>query len=229
MVFVNDPQSPAYWPDNGDRQIGHGDAPWWKNAANVRLAQTKMLLFQCPSDDAYSNTQFTSLCTIVGQGEFVNILVPVNAGGAELGRTNYIANAGAHGYTENKFYSKYIGPFYNRSKTKLADVPDGTANTVLFGETLGGESHGERTTSLSWMGAGAMPTAYGLPKKSYQWNFSSRHPGVVQFGMCDGSVRRLRVSDGDGLSPDFFSEHWYNLQRAAGMSDGEPVDSIIFD
>src|SRR5262249_13615538 len=157
----------------------------------------------------------------------VNILLPVDAGGAELGRTNYIGSAGSIGYTQDKYYQNFIGPFFNRSKTRLANMYDGTANTLLFGETLGGESQGERTRSLSWMGAGAMPTAFGLPAKSYSWNFSSRHQGIVHFGMGDGSVQRIRLLDDDGRSPAFFSKYWMNFQMVGGMQDGngEAIDS----
>jgi prepilin-type N-terminal cleavage/methylation domain-containing protein len=228
MVFDNDPRSPNYWPDNGYRQIGYGDAPWWKNSINVEVAKTKILIFVCPSDDPNSNTRSTSLCTIVGQNDFVNILAPVSEGGAALGRTNYIGNAGAHGFTADEFYARYVGPFSSRSRSKLADIPDGAANTILFGETLGGESHGERTLAMSWVGAGAMPTAYGLPKKSYQWNFSSRHANVVQFVMCDGSVQAIKRLDDDGATPGFYSEKWYNFLRLGGMQDGEAIDSSVF-
>jgi prepilin-type N-terminal cleavage/methylation domain-containing protein len=219
IVFDNDPQSPKYWPDNEDKQMGHPQAAWWNNATNFRLAQSKVSIFLCPADHAYSNTQFTSICTIAGQNQFVNILLPVDQGGANLGRTNYIGNAGAIGYTADVFYQKYIGPFSSRSKAKLSNMYDGTSYTFLFGETLGGESQGERTRALSWMGAGAMPTAYGLPVKSFSWNFSSRHAGVVQFGMGDGSVQRIRLLDDDGREPGFFSETWFQFQRLGGMQE----------
>src|SRR5262249_61855381 len=105
------------------------------------------------------------------------------------------------------------GRLRNRSIVKLVSMADGMSNTILFGETLGGESHGERMCALSWMGAGAMPTAFGLPQKSYSWNFSSKHRDVVQFGMADGSVLRFRRFDVDGQSPNYFSESWYVFQR----------------
>src|SRR5207244_12294454 len=86
--------------------------------------------------------------------------------------------------------AKYEGLFTNRSANKLGAVPDGTSNTLMFGEILGGfdsTTLSMRTLIMSWFGVGALPTKFGMgqPNQPYGnslpgagWpTFSSRHLG----------------------------------------------------
>src|SRR5262249_37886530 len=73
---------------------------------------------------------------------------------------------------------------------------DGASNTLMFGETLGGDVQPGSTQDLafSWMGAGALPTAWGLPTQSGTggWTqFSSAHRAAVNFCFGDGSVHAI--------------------------------------
>jgi len=87
---------------------------------------------------------------------------------------------------------------HNRSKVTLevATNGDGLSNTIMFGETMCGPETGTRTNAWSWMGAGAMPSGYrgiALATDANAWaGFGSRHTGVVQFALGDGSVRSIR-------------------------------------
>jgi prepilin-type N-terminal cleavage/methylation domain-containing protein/prepilin-type processing-associated H-X9-DG protein len=128
---------------------------------------------------------------------------------------------------------RYEGLFTNRSANKLGAVPDGTSNTLMFGEMLGGfesDRIWRRTLVMSWFGIGALPTKLGLwqpglPLYSTStltgWNtFSSRHSGGVQFCFADGSVRLLRIGRTAVRNPNCSSD-WYTLNALAGMKDGQ--------
>ena len=133
-----------------------------------------------------------------------------------MGGSNYIGNSGYLGDIPSKKYNGYVGPFYRNSKTKLVDITDGTSNTLLFGETLAGPMSGARDYRLTWMGAGAMPTAWGLTPVAapYEWvNFSSKHTAVVNFAFADGSVHGINRS----ISYSVFI-------YMSGMSDGQVFD-----
>src|SRR5579871_900965 len=128
---------------------------------------------------------------------------------------------------------RYEGIFTNRSANKVGAIPDGTSNTLMFGETLGGfdaSTLSIRTLIMSWFGVGALPTKFGLgvPNQPFGnslpgagWpTFSSRHLGGVQFCFADGSVRLLKFGRTTIRTPNC-SPDWYTLQALAGMKDGQ--------
>jgi hypothetical protein len=71
---------------------------------------------------------------------------------------------------------------------------------------------GERTLSAAWMGVGTMVTAWGLSNKGDYHQFTSRHPGIVQFCLADGSVRQLRTTMSQ-----------FVLEDLSGIRDGSAV------
>ena len=142
-----------------------------------------------------------------------------------LGRTNYCPVSGGAGVrgvigaattpaspaSLTSPLAKYVGVFWNRSRVTLGQitVQDGTSNTLMFGETLGGSGAANRDVVYSWIGVGALCVGAGLGRGNmpnedvagwggnYQpgaawWRFSSRHAAGVQFAYCDGSVRAIR-------------------------------------
>jgi prepilin-type N-terminal cleavage/methylation domain-containing protein/prepilin-type processing-associated H-X9-DG protein len=128
--------------------------------------------------------------------------------GQQVGRSNYI---GCAGYLGN--YAGYEGIYFNNSQTTIAQIQDGTSQTIAFGETLAGTALGQRDFVLSWFGAGCMPTAWGLTTTPDWYNFSSLHTGIVNFGFADGSVRPILIA-GD------YSNYIY----ASGMQDGNVIN-----
>jgi len=122
------------------------------------------------------------------------------------GKSNYASNAG---YLGNVPGYPYPGPYAANTKTKLTDITDGTSNTFGFGEALGGVSTGTRDFVANWYSFN-LPTAWGLGSPSQWYQYGSKHTaGLVQFAMCDGSVRGVRQS----ANPNTY-------QYTAGMNDG---------
>jgi len=128
--------------------------------------------------------------------------------GREMGASNYIGcggyssagagtNAGLGGITNVDASVKYKGVYAANTPTRIVAIGDGTSNTIGFGETSSGVYGGHRFR-ITWMGAGSMPTAFGLVPRGdngnpYPWQFSSRHSGgVVNIAFCDGSVRSIK-------------------------------------
>jgi len=128
--------------------------------------------------------------------------------------------------------------------TKLAQITDGTSNTTFtlesrklkgnsdygpyWGQGLWTSTHGmvyARTWSTDWPmympNAPALlariPAANNPRRLGYAWTSSSRHPGGINTGFADGSVRFIK----DSINPDV----WFNVQTIAG---GEVVSSDSF-
>jgi prepilin-type processing-associated H-X9-DG protein len=219
------------------------------------LANTQVKQFLCPSDDAteavslgvvaashtYGNAW--GIDSLVDNRQNPNIQYP-------LGRTNYLGVAGAFGSDATTSdpragganLANYEGVFFNRSETALARIPDGTSNTLLFGEGLGGQGVGPRDTAWAWLSMGPLPTRFGLGRGDLPapftardpavgatmldsaganvLKFSSRHPSGVNFCFADGSVRQIAFGTTHVTSPRP-SDDWWMLQRLAGRQDGE--------
>ena len=166
-------------------------------------SQTPVQVFRCPSDT----------------GPELN---PIRLNHA---MSNYRAVAGPITYS---YYSPNLdmgGVMYQNSKTRFADITDGTSTTVAIGECIYDEESGKR--AALWMGMTGLRNSsiwisdvmWWVDDQSARINgpapqaFSSRHPGGALFAFCDGSTR-------------FFEEggEIQVLKWLAGRSDGEIVN-----
>jgi prepilin-type processing-associated H-X9-DG protein/prepilin-type N-terminal cleavage/methylation domain-containing protein len=213
-------------PNVSSSQV-NGTGGGYPKAANTRIKS-----YLCPSDDMDSSAP-----VYVIDGGFFNARPPllyylyydwvldVPGYGRELGCTNYLGVGGAYGQVQigdpNPYHAPFVpykGIYYANSRTRVADVTDGTSNTLAFGETLGGvHNDGSREMKLSWMGAGWLGTKWALAPSNDGsfWQFQSRHSGVVNFAFADGSVR--------GISQT--ADYWAYI-AASGMADGEPASDF---
>jgi prepilin-type N-terminal cleavage/methylation domain-containing protein/prepilin-type processing-associated H-X9-DG protein len=231
-IAAPDGKPPAFWNRNPD----------WT------LAHAKIKTFMCPSDYIEDGSQVAS-----GPGVALHTYSPSGVAygatgygvviwyfpGAEgnsphpaLGKTNYIGVAGALGKDAvtsspsdgpGANLSKYEGIFTNRSKTKLEAIPDGTSNTLMFGEGLGGIPTG-RDLMWTWMGVGAIGTKFGMNPPAGWTGFSSLHTGgAINFCFADGSVHPLRPGASAQRNPAVAD--WYTYQAMSGASDGVVYDA----
>ena len=225
MIAPNIAGQPNFhWYAQSPNSGGQPNGAYWNAARN------RVKVFLCPADsaqDASINGVFISLhcsaVTLTMTGGYYP-----NPTGNQLGKTNYAACGGAIGAGDDAgFYGKFVGPFTAQgrivpgplgSSNPIGRLPDGTSNTIFFGETLGG-GFKTRDFSLSWMGAGSLALAWGVPMSTNaQWyNFASKHDAVVHFAWGDGSVRPIR----QGTGTTFFSTDWNALNAAGGFKEGQ--------
>jgi prepilin-type processing-associated H-X9-DG protein len=118
----------------------------------------------------------------------------------------------------------YVGPFGVNTRTRLADIADGTSYTLAFGETLGGVAFPDGPTEFRIARAAgvAFPALGAIQLRPVLGTYSSNHQGVANFLWCDGSVRPIRKFS--ILAYDNLPAAWYVFQAAAGMRDGLAID-----
>ena len=190
--------------------------PWWGTNPNWTVAQTKIKTYLCPTDNA---EQYPMMFIAISSGGTTNSgtinsywfgatssLLP--------GRTNYMGVAGGFGKIGNS-WDRWQGIFYSRSKVTIVGVTDGTSNTLMVGEALGGDPTSASRNSFAWAGNGFLPSAWNLASTGQpQWyQFGSKHTGLVNFVYADGSVRPVRNTSDTTM-----------FRRATGITDGNVID-----
>jgi prepilin-type N-terminal cleavage/methylation domain-containing protein len=193
---------------------------WWTPAQNWLMAQSKLPAFQCPSTNVETPSDGTpyiamiySTASAASTGATSTIFTLT--GGNPAGRTNYLGCAGRIGRTGATVPDQWEGFFTNRSKNTFATNVDGSSNTLLMGETLGRVQNNTVFRTWAWFGSGPMPTSFGIGHKGFaspEFNFSSQHPGIVNFTWGDGSVRAVRLTVNNLL-----------LRNLSGIRDGNVV------
>jgi len=166
-------------------------APWWRRGEAWDMAHKEIDTFNCPSDPRQRPKKGIGAVLITyyrGSGLATLTIGYFPDPGLQLGRTNYLGVAGGMGRIGYTPWDRWEGVFVKRMPHAFRDIRDGSSNTMMFGEVLGGRP--QPSFLYSWMGCGAMPTAWGLGHKGW-WHFDSYHPGGVQFAFSDGSVHMI--------------------------------------
>ncbi len=216
------------------------NSSWWLNGNNWTMSQAKLKVFLCPSDDAdnrrtnsgvivSTHTTHFSPGTTPTSGFYAVVRFIINPRGLPAGRTNYVAVVGGCGEGTNPFWRRYQGMLTNRGVLTLnrATTLDGTSNTLMFGETIGGSNQDTTDFARSWFGAGGMGTYRGLIRHAETnaqhpgtgvFKLSSRHAAGCLFAFGDGSTRLVRFTA--GLSSANPPRSYWALQEVAGIRDG---------
>jgi prepilin-type N-terminal cleavage/methylation domain-containing protein len=200
-------------------------AQWWVQTNAFPMAQSRIPDFVCPSAPYVKpkDGAFVRYYIEVSGGTIyyrATILDNVPARADLLEPTNYFGVAGWWGDSPNNIepnnHKRYIGIFYNRSRTATKLITDGTSKTLFFGEILPITINNEVTYSLPWFSAGGLPVfEKGLLTGSEQGEiaYSSKHGAIVQFSFADGSVKGLAKT----INPKV-------LYQLAGMRDGDNIN-----
>jgi len=217
-LFQFRPQTYPLWyqdPLNRPPSTGSTTVP---RPPNPYGAEGEFGFFRCPSNPPPS--QYVTVCLLVAYGiqgvDYPSGWTGGNAhvftsypGGLILGRSSYTGVAGYYAPSQVQAFGcpGCEGFFTHKSdlNNSLGRCPDGTSNTLLFGEITGGY--------IAWGGSGGIPngvsgwawacgfnyTGFGAPESGPRVNgypdwyvFSSMHPSGVQFCFGDGSVRTIR-------------------------------------
>jgi prepilin-type N-terminal cleavage/methylation domain-containing protein len=136
-------------PDGPSLPTGRYD-DWWVSisAANSCRDDLKYSVptFECPSDPVLYDVVAGPIVemwpeNLLNGGVYAYYYPIGGFDNSQLyGRTSYLGNAGYLGLVNpalNNFRSGKLGVFMNRSKTRFAEMQDGTSNSLLFGEVTG--------------------------------------------------------------------------------------------
>jgi len=161
------------------------DVPTGAVAINTALAQAKIKVFECPSDNLRDAQPSAGVIRVMHWAYGYGVapfdipnwflgepLCGYSTGGltpfwVACGRTNYLPCSGGSGFRGGpaaSAFSRYEGIFGNRSKLSLGNLTqmDGTTNTLFFSETLGGGGIGPRDFVIPWIVGASMAVGAGL-------------------------------------------------------------------
>lgn len=179
---------PLLFSDNGKSRA------WFLNPeALLTLSPRSVASFRCVSDPS------SATCPVIAALD-----VYVRRSTEPLASvTNYLGCIGAPPATRvGDGDESTRGVFYSRSRVRPSDIADGLSKTILVGEVLGDspEFHAEVIEARHSLLCGGVSTfSFGrAPDRTMSGvaeavMYRSRHPGAVNLGFVDGSVRAMDV------------------------------------
>ncbi len=212
LIFPFLEQQPVY-----DR-INFEAVPQYSDPVNVEIMNMEFPFLMCPSDP------YRGLTTVWGGGDRrarIMHYYAVNGTGESRFHSDQVSGIGSYMHCDMG-----NGVFYNDSKTRIADITDGTSNTAMVAEVWGRKykNHGAPPSSSPEYRGGESSRGMNLHTAVYftytpnsyrnmPWYVNSFHPGGAQSVFADGSVRFLS----DTIDLDTF-------KAVSTISRGELVD-----
>lgn len=242
LPFVEQSQLFSIYVNFGGNDLGGGfpaGTARYGAAPNSTLANTRLKVFTCPSDreSKVGNIVNHNYVLNAGNTSFYQVSIPIGCANPSVTSTTCTGFGGApFGWYEDPLMVAVGGdaspPNYNGTvqpgssnaadgkagrPRKIAEIVDGTSNTMMAAEIIQGQGNADYR-GFSWWGGGAGFTAYSLPNSSdpdvmtgagctpgVEGNAPctttstatrprmqvarSRHSGGLNVALCDGTVR----------------------------------------
>jgi prepilin-type processing-associated H-X9-DG protein len=174
-------------------------ARWWESEYGQIITSSRIALFECPTVPT-SSAASRVYATDSGYLWFFDTSPSVDAA-----FTSYLGNGGLSWRTVET-PSNQLGVFGVNTQVRMNDISDGTSNTFLIGEVRGGGRDEDQhripwvlnypasSPAMSENGFWERPPNPGSSSADGVATFGSFHPGVVNMGFVDGSIRSLSAT-----------------------------------
>ncbi|HUG20615.1 MAG TPA: DUF1559 domain-containing protein [Planctomycetaceae bacterium] len=200
--------------------------PWYGWQAAILPYMEQAPLFNNLNLNDYGKTDEKILKTVIpGYRCPSDPMVDLNPLRGKYATSSYSGNAGSQRLPGSVDPLKtQNGLFWWNSNCNFAQVRDGLSNTFLFGErciTSGSGIWLGLTKNRNENDAISDCSHHSRINRSIT-SFSSNHPEIVYFALCDGSVRPVSEkidSSDDEKNPDLF-------QKLADRADGSPIGNF---
>jgi prepilin-type N-terminal cleavage/methylation domain-containing protein len=152
------------------------------NATSIRRTLDVLV---CPSNRRPVATTQTGSTQLIGPSDY--------RGNMAAGMVNADPNSNCPTQDPTNFYCLYYdnGLAYQNSTVRIADISDGTTNTILMGETLTGNWSMATSCCVRTNIDRTLNKPIIVQNVAYKSYWMSMHPGQVNFVNCDGSVRTV--------------------------------------
>jgi prepilin-type N-terminal cleavage/methylation domain-containing protein len=204
----------------------------------LETSERSVPAYACPSDSASSHADvifFIGGSQPVTQDgvdsdkfsyiQYLNEMLP-----GRYVSTSYLGCSGAMsgGLHPSPERNRFRGAMSSGERVTFANVTDGTSNTIMCGETLGGVIGGRRTEAQPWtvggLARGRGNTTWMAPEYSMFGDLEKS--SVFGFGSTHAIVNSIRVDGSvDGIARDI---DWKVAYEAFGMCDGSSLTNSGF-